>query len=95
MDMLGHFEPGMLLSESGLGTRLTATAVFLDRGAGDSIIRVTGNEDEYRCEEGTDHRNFAVSLRTNRWRAVFDHLSYPVTVDLKFAGPKLSALLIS
>jgi ABC-2 type transport system permease protein len=29
MDMLGHFEPGMLLSESGLWTGLAATAVFL------------------------------------------------------------------
>ena len=29
MDMLGHFHPGMLLSESGLWTGLAATAVFL------------------------------------------------------------------
>ena len=29
MDMLGHFEPGRLLSESGLWTGLAATAVFL------------------------------------------------------------------
>jgi ABC-2 type transport system permease protein len=29
MDMLGHFEPGMLLSGSGLWTGLAATAVFL------------------------------------------------------------------
>ena len=29
MDMLGHFHPGMLLSETGLWTGLAATAVFL------------------------------------------------------------------
>jgi ABC-2 type transport system permease protein len=29
MDMLGHFEPGMLLSESGLWTGLAATVLFL------------------------------------------------------------------
>lgn len=29
MNMLGHFEPGMVLSESGLWTGLAATAVFL------------------------------------------------------------------
>jgi ABC-2 type transport system permease protein len=29
MNMLGHFDPGMLLSESGLWTGLAATAVFL------------------------------------------------------------------
>ena len=29
MDMLGHFQPGMLLRESGLWTGLAATAVFL------------------------------------------------------------------